>query len=276
VLIALDRGRPEDATAHLSALKGKLEPGMPELLEGRVRFALKDFASAVSAFRAAVAADPRRHDALLWVGVASAAKGDRAEAEQAGLKAAQAAPFHLVPDVPPGPLTVPAEELLVGAEGAFARLAKGPGDVMTPLLEGVVRFHQGDLSGAGRSLDSVLASDSGNVLARAYRSLVSLARHDVRAAVRDAERAVAAGWLFGLAHYARGVAQAAAGESEEAKRELLQAKALAPSLLAADYQLALLDEAHAPAAARDRLEGLLAIDPAFGPARRALYRLEKE
>lgn len=276
VLIALDRKRPADALTHLAALQGPLAPGLAELLTGRVRFAQGDFAGAQEAFLGAVTAEPRRNDALLWAGVASAAKGERSRAEELGLKAAQGAPFHLVPDLPMGPATVPSKELLKGAEGEFAKLGTSPSDVMPQLLEGVVRFHQGDLAGAERALRAVTGSDGGNVVALSYLALLELERKNPQAAVQAGARAVASGRQFGIAHYASGVALVAAGKVDEGKRELLQAKSLAPALLDAEYQLALLEEANAPASAQGRLEGILAVDPAYGPARRALYRIEKE
>ena len=276
VLIALDRKRPADAVPHLAALKERLAPGVAKLLEGRVRFAQGDLAGASEAFLAAVAEDPHRNDALLWAGVANAAKGDRAQAEALGLKVAQETPFHLVPDLPMGPHKLLPAELLQGAEGEFSKLGKSESDVTPELLEGVVRYHQGDLGGAQRSLRAVTALDGGNVLALSYLALVEQARKDPDGAEQAGAKAAASGRQSGLAHYAYGVALVAAGKADQGKRELLQAKALAPSLLAADYQLALLEETAAPASAQSRLEGVLAVDPTFGPARRALYRLEKE
>jgi Tfp pilus assembly protein PilF len=276
-LIALARHKPKDALPHLSAIEGKLKaPGLVQLLEGRVRFADGDFAGAAESFGAAVAADPRRMDAALWAGVASAAAGNRQKAEEWGLKVAQADPFHLAPDAEFGPNFVSSAELLDGAEGVYAKLSRGETDVMPDLLEGVVRYFQKDLPGAERSLRTVLASDTGNVIAHAYLALVEAAQKSAQAAVASGAKAVAFGRQFGVAHYAYGEALLAAGQEDAAKRELEQVRLLAPSLLGAEFQLAQLEAKRAPDAARDRLARLLSIDGAYGPARRALYQLDKE
>jgi tetratricopeptide (TPR) repeat protein len=91
-----------------------------------------------------------------------------------------------------------------------------------------------------------------------------------------AERAVAQGRRLALAQLARGLALAAKGEAEPAQRALREALALSPSLLSAEVRLAQLEAAGgAMDSARARLVRTVGLDPAYLPAKRALFALEQ-
>jgi tetratricopeptide (TPR) repeat protein len=168
-------------------------------------------------------------------------------------------------------------ETLEGLEGTVLDLASGPSDVMPLVYEGVIRFHQGAAADADRLFARVVDQDGKNALALSFRALLALERGESGRALQFAQKAALNGTRLGISHYAFGLALAARGDVDDAKRQLREASALAPQVLASEVRLAEL-EARKPgevAAARERLVRCLALDPSYVWAKRALYALEK-
>jgi len=124
----------------------------------------------------------------------------------------------------------------------------------------------------------VVEEDGKNTLALSFRALVALERGENGRGMVFAQRASLNGARVAIAHYAFGMALAVRGELDEAKKQLRDASALAPHVLASEVRLAEL-EARKPGelqVARDRLVRCLALDPSYVAAKRALYALEKK
>jgi tetratricopeptide (TPR) repeat protein len=117
--------------------------------------------------------------------------------------------------------------------------------------------------------------DANNADALAYRSLIALRRNNLAEARRLGERAVEGGRQMPISHLALGLALAEARQVEPAKRSLRDALAVAPGLLSAQARLAELEPPQRKEQARDTLVKVVGLDPAYLPAKRMLYQLER-
>lgn len=276
-LLGLQRGKPEDARAHLPFLKTKaLDGALAQLLEGRLLLAEGKFAEAYQAFRLAVQADRRRTDALLQAGAAASRAGRREDAFASFSQAIDADPTRLGPQRLLTRFFLKPGETLEGAEGAALKLAQGESDMRPALFEGLMRFHRRDLAGTDALMQQVLAADENNALAFALRSLVASAQGDKALARTAGERAVKFGRQVMLAHYALGLSLIAGGKEEPARKELRIAQELSPSFAPAEVLLAELDAKSGQVeSARARLVRVLEQDPTYLPAKRALYGVDR-
>jgi len=279
LLVALLRARPDEAAAHLPYLHGHLDDrALEHVVAGKVAFAQGHFDEAAREYALAAKEDERRVDALLGAGAAAAKARRRGEAEAALLKAVQSDPTRSAPRRPVTRFWLAEGETLDGLDGIVIGLATGQADVMPLVYEGVIRFHQGALGDADRLFARVVEEDGKNTLALSFRALVALERGENGRGMVFAQRASLNGARVAIAHYAFGMALAVRGELDEAKKQLRDASALAPHVLASEVRLAEL-EARKPGelqVARDRLVRCLALDPSYVAAKRALYALEKK
>lgn len=96
-------------------------------------------------------------------------------------------------------------------------VAEDPDDARFHLLLGIVRYHQGDLAGAERSLRQAAEGQPRNATAELYRGLVLLARGDPSAALTHFGRARTAEALEPQASYAEGIAELQLGNRDAAR-----------------------------------------------------------
>ncbi|WP_426751251.1 tetratricopeptide repeat protein [Myxococcus sp. Y35] len=275
-MVALGRRDAEKARARLPGFRGQLEDGaLEKVLEGRLLLLEKKPQEALEAFQAAAKLDSRRLDAQLLAGVAAASAKRRDDAFRALHQALQSDPLRLEPRPVMSAYWLRPRETVEGVEGVILALAEGPEDPSPLLYEGLLRFHQHQFDTAERHLRSVLEVDANNAGALAYRSLIALERRATADARRLGERAAAAGRQQPVAHLALGLALAEARQVEPAKRALRDALALAPTLLSAQARLAQLEAPQGKGAARDTLVKVVGLDPAYLPAKRMLYLLER-
>jgi tetratricopeptide (TPR) repeat protein len=275
-LVALGRGDVAKAATHLAGFQGNLEDvPLEKVLAGRLRLAEKKPAEALELFQEAVRLDSRRQDALLLAGIASAGAGRRDDAFRLFFQALQSDPLRLAPRPVTTLYFLRPGETLSGTEGSILALASGGVDVAAPLYEGLLLFHIGDRAGAERLWREVLELDPNNVGAAAYNSLLALQRGEVAKARALSARAVAAGRQQPIGHLASGLALAEARQVEPAKRALRDTLTLAPTLLSAEVKLAELEMASSPDSARARLAKVVGLDPAYLPAKRLLFIMEK-
>ncbi|WP_434345052.1 tetratricopeptide repeat protein [Myxococcus virescens] len=275
-LVALGRRDAEMARTHLPGFRGQLEDGaLEKVLEGRLLLLEKKPLEALEAFQAAVKLDARRLDAQLLAGVAAASAKRRDDAFRALHQALQSDPLRLEPRPATSAYWLRPRETVEGVEGAILALSEGPEDPSPLLYEGLLRFHQHQFDAAERHLRSVLEVDANNAGALAYRSLIALQRGAIADARRLGERSAAAGRQMPVSHLAHGLALAEARQVEPAKRALRDALALAPTLLSAQARLAQLESARGKDVARDTLVKVVGLDPAYLPAKRMLYLLER-
>jgi cellulose synthase operon protein C len=274
LLVDLDRGAPGPAAAHLPRILGQLDnPGLAALLEGRVRAAEQQWQSAAEAFERAVEADPRRTDARLWAAAAWATAGQRDRALQIVAPALEADPFRPGPGMPP---LWPGDGLK-GANERLALLSKEDRDGLPLLAEAVVRFHQGDPAAAEGLVTRVLKAGGNQALVLGWKSILLGARGDAAGALVAAREAVAQGRASGFAQFALGSALLATGDLDGARKALREAHTLLPALLTAEVRQAEIEaRTGGVAAARDRLQRVIALDPEYASARRALYLLPPE
>ncbi|WP_163785896.1 tetratricopeptide repeat protein, partial [Myxococcus vastator] len=275
-LVAVGRRDAEKARAHLPGFRGQLEDGaLEKVLEGRLLLLEKKPLEALEAFQEAVKLDARRLDAQLLAGVAAASAKRRDDAFRALHQALQSDPLRLEPRPATSAYWLRPRETVEGVEGAILALSEGPEDPSPLLYEGLLRYHQHQFDAAERHLRSVLEVDANNAGALAYRSLIALRRGATAEARRLGERSAAAGRQLPVSHLARGLALAEARQVEPAKRALRDALALAPTLLSAQARLAQLESARGKDAARDTLVKVVGLDPAYLPAKRMLFLLER-
>ncbi|HYV47443.1 MAG TPA: tetratricopeptide repeat protein [Myxococcaceae bacterium] len=278
LLVALLRGHPDEATAHLPFLRGHLDDlALEHVVAGKVAMAQGRFAEAAREYAAAAEQDERRVDAMLGAGVAWARAKKKSDALAALFKAVQADPTRSAPRRPVTRFWLADGETLEGLDGTVAGLSTGPADVMPLVYEGLIRFHQGAIADADRFFARVVEEDLKNALAFSFRALCALDRGDSGRALAFAQKASLNGARMGVSHYAFGMALAARGEVDEAKKQLRDASTFSPNVLASEVRLAEL-EARKPGevqAARDRLVRCLALDPSYVAAKRALYALEQ-
>jgi tetratricopeptide (TPR) repeat protein len=275
-LVALARGDVAKAAPHLAGFQGKLEDvPLEKVLVGRLRLAEKKPAEALEFFQEAVRLDSRREDARLLAGIAAAGAGRRDEAFKLFFQTLQSDPMR------PAPLPVTTlyflrpGETLAGTQGSILALASGSVDVAAPLYEGLLLFHLGDRAGAERLWSEVLELDPNNVGAAAYMAMMAMQRGEVAKARGLSARAVAAGRQQPVAHLANGLVLAAAKQVEPAKRSLRDALSLAPTLLSAEVKLAELEMSSNRDSARERLVKVAGLDPAYLPAKRLLFIMDK-
>ena len=274
LLVDLDRGAPGPAAAHLPRILGQLDSaGLAALLEGRVRAAEQQWQPAAEAFERAVEADPRRTDARLWAAAAWATAGQRDRALQLAGPALEADPFRTGPGMPP---LWPGDGLK-GANERLVLLSKEDRDGLPLLAEAVVRFHQGDPAAAEALVQRVLKAGGNQPLVLGWKSILLGARGDTAGALAAARDAVAQGRASGFAQFALGSALLATGDLDGARKALREAHTLLPTLLTAEVRQAEIEaKTGGVAAARDRLQRVIALDPEYASARRALYLLPPE
>ncbi|HVE81217.1 MAG TPA: tetratricopeptide repeat protein [Myxococcales bacterium] len=277
--VALQRNHADEAAVqHLPFLRGHLDDGALEhVVAGKVAMAQGRFAEAVREYGIAVEQDDRRVDAMLGAGVAAARDHHKNEALSALFRAVQGDPTRSAPRRPVTRFWLAEGETLEGLDGTVAQLSSNASDVMPLVYEGVIRFHQGALADADRLFARVVEEDGKNSLALSFRALVALERGETGKAIVFAQKAALNGTRLGISHYAFGMALAARGELDDAKRQFREASTLLPGVLASEVRLAEL-EARKPgevAAARERLVRCLALDSTYVSAKRALYALER-
>jgi tetratricopeptide (TPR) repeat protein len=275
-LHSMVRGDVAKAAPHLAGFQGKLEDvPLEKVLEGRLRLAEKKPAEALELFQEALRLDSRREDARLLAGIAAAGAARRDEAFKLFFQALQSDPMR------PAPMPVTTlyflrpGETLAGTQGSILALATGSVDVAAPLYEGLLLFHMSDRAGAEKLWREVLELDPNNVGAAAYMALLALERGDVAKARGLSARAVAAGRQQPVAHLANGLVLTAAKQAEPAKRSLRDALTLAPTLLSAEVKLAELEMGSNRDSAKERLVKVAGLDPAYLPAKRLLFILDK-
>jgi tetratricopeptide (TPR) repeat protein len=275
-LVALGRRDAARAREHFPGFRGRLEDAaLEKVLEGRLLLLEKKPVEALERFQEAVRLDGRRLDAQLLAGVAAAGAKRREDAFRALNPALQADPLRLEPRPLVTRFWLRPGETVQGVEGVILALAEGPEDPSPLLYEGLLRFHQGDLDAAERHFRDVLEVDSNNGGALAYRALIALQRGDASGARSLGQQAVEGGRQLPVAHLSLGLALAQARQVEPAKRALRDALTLAPGLLSAQVRLAELEPPQRRAAARDTLVKVVGLDPAYLPAKRLLYQLER-
>ncbi len=275
-LVALGRRDAEKARAQWPGFRGQLEnAALEKVLEGRLLLLEKKPLEALEAFQAAVSLDGRRLDAQLLAGVAAASARRRDDAFRVLHQALLSDPLRLEPRTAMSAYWLRPRETVEGVEGAILALSEGAEDPSPLLYEGLLRYHQHQFDAAERHLRSVLEVDANNAGALAYRSLIALERGATADARRLGERAVAGGRQHPVAHLALGMALAESRQVEPAKRALRDAVSLAPTLLSAQARLAQLESPRGKDAARDTLVKVVGLDPAYLPAKRMLYLLER-
>lgn len=275
LLAAISQHRAKEAGLHLQAVAGRLpEPALESLLTGRVAFLSGDAQGAVTAFTRALTQDPDRVDSALWLSIAEAKAGLRAQAFSHFQQASRTDPAYVLTESPLTLFYVQPGETLKGAAELVTVLFKDERDVLARVLEGALRFYEHDLKGAAASLNRILKVDEHNALGYAYLSLVQQEGAEDKRALQAAQNAVAEDRALALAHYALGLCEAKAKHADRAERELLDAARLAPRLFSAQMKLVELEMKANPRDARDRLTKVLGVDPGYLPAKRALYALE--
>ena len=280
-LVALAGKDVPRAREHLKGFQGRLEdPALEQVLEGRVLLLEQNPAGAQERFLSAVKSDGRRLDAQLLAGVAAASAKKREESFRLFYPVLEARIFDPLRSAPRPALTrfwLRPGDTLAGGENVVQELGGRPDDVQPLLYEGLVRFHQGDRPGAERLLRSVVETGTNNGAAQAYRSLIAL---DAKPAQNDkalefAEKAVLFERSLPVARLSLGLAQAAAGDVELAKRAVRSVLEVAPTMLSAQTKLAELELAARPKVARELLEKVVGLDPSCFPAKKLLFKLDE-
>ncbi|MHB8874087.1 MAG: tetratricopeptide repeat protein [Myxococcaceae bacterium] len=277
LLLALDRNQVAQAKPHLSFLAGHLDdPGLEELLKGRVLFADGRFEEASAALQRAHTLDPRRTDALLLAGAAAAKAHQEVKAYELVLRRAVAAdPGRSGPRPVMTRYYLSTADILQPAVGAFAQLSGGGEDPNPDLCEGLVRYFLKDYAEADRRLARVLTIDAANAPAYSYRSLIALGRNDKGAALRLAGNAREADRQYAVSHLVFGGAQAALGKDEAAAKAMREALSLDPKLLGPRVKLGELLRVREPGEAKKLLLVVVGMDGTYPGAKRALYQLDK-
>jgi predicted Zn-dependent protease len=275
-LIELDRGAAPAAAKHWPFLVGRLDDAaLEKVLEGRLRVAEGRFPDAAEAFEKSYGQDPRRLDAAILAGVAAARASARTEAFKDLFAAAHLDPTRSEPRPAVTRFYLQPGESLRGTEGYVIKLASGGDETVAKLDEALILYHHHQLDRADKLLNEVLALDDNNALAHALKSLVVLDRGDRPAARAQAALAVRGDRELALAHYAQARASLAGGDVDGALRALRETVARAPSFGAGALALAQIEiQRKDLKAARERLMHLVAVDPSYVAAKRALYVLE--
>ncbi|MFY2564226.1 zinc-ribbon domain-containing protein [Corallococcus terminator] len=275
-LVALEQRDAAKARKHLDGIKGRLEDRALEMvLEGRLLLLEKKPAEALERFQEAVSRDERRLDAQLLAGVAAAGAKRREDAFRALNLALRADPMRLEPRPVVTRFWMRPSETVKGVEDVILSLAENADDPGPYLYEGLLRFHQGELDAADRHFRDVLESDANNAGALTYRALIALRRDNLTEARSLSSRAVSAGRQLPVTHLAQGLVLAESRQVEPAKRSLREALGLSPTLLSAKARLAELEAPQRRDDARAQLVSVVGLDPAYLPAKRMLYLLER-
>ena len=238
-----------------------------------MRASEQQWTAAAEAFERAVQADPRRTDARLWGAAAWATAGQRDRALQLAGPALEANPFRTGPGMPP---LWPGDGLK-GAADRLSLLSKEDRDSLPLLGEAVLRFHQGDAATAEALVQRVLKAGGNQPLALGWQSVILGTRGDTAGALTAAREAVAQGRANGFAQFALGSALLATGDLDGARKALREAHTLLPGLLVDEVRQAEIDaRTGGIPSARERLQRVIALDPEYASARRALYLLPPE
>ncbi len=272
LLAALESGDASLASAQLAGVQGRLEDAaLEQLLEGRVRLLEGKAVEAERALRKSVELDPRRTDARLWAGLAALSGDRREEAVRQLQLMAGTDPLRPPPGLEDPLLFIAPWELVRGAQLDSRALSSGRDDLLPALYDAVLRYHQGDASGALKSVSRVVTIDPGNGLAQGWRTFAALRAGDLRTARLGSDAAKLHGRTLGMALMARGLVHARDRQPSEARRALTEALAADRGLLGAELELARLDlQAGDRDAAKDRALRVLRADPENAAARGVL------
>ncbi|NBD10868.1 zinc-ribbon domain-containing protein [Corallococcus silvisoli] len=277
-MVALSQKDAAAAREHLKGFQGRLDDAALEtVLEGRVLLLEGDTAGAQERFQKAVRQDDRRMDARLLEGVAAAVAKKRDESFRLFypvLEAREWDPLRLAPRPALTRFWLRPGDTLTGVENGVKALSERAEDVQPLLYEALVRFHQGDRQNAERLLHTVVDANANSGGAQAYRALIALDAKSPQAR-GFAERAVGVERGLPVARLSLGLAQAASGDVEVAKRTLQSALDVAPKMLSAQTKLAELQVATQPKEARAVLEKVVGLDPSYFPAKKLLYKLDE-
>ncbi|RYZ39255.1 MAG: gliding motility protein [Myxococcaceae bacterium] len=277
-LVALARKDAVKARAHLKGFLGRLEDSaLEQVLVGRVLLLEQNPTAAQEHFLKAGTLDERRLDSQLLAGVAVASAKQREEAFRlffGVLEARKWDPMRLAPRSALTRFWLRPNDTLAGVEGVVQALSTRPDDVQPVLYEGLVRYYQGDLPGADRLFRAVVDTGVNNGGALAYRALIALDAKSAQA-LSYAEKAVALERSLPIARLSLGLAQAAAGDVELAKRTVRSVMDVSPTMLSAQTHLAALEVAAQPEVARAMLLKVVGLDPAYFPAKKLLFKLDE-
>ncbi len=274
-LVLLDKGVTSSARLELDALKGKLsDPQLEGALEGRLQLAEGKLEDAVKTLSAVFAKDPRRVDALLLAGAASAKSRADGKAWEFCLKKGLTADplVHPVPSMTA--LFVRPADLLRPAFGAYEALSpKSEEDPNPSLCEGLVAWYAEDLSAADRHFSRVNSIDPRNAEAYAFRAMIALQRRDLAGATKLAGRGLDSSKTNADVYLAQALTQMAANRPDAAKAAAANAQKYNPALYSAKSVLgeaaARLKDADQ---ARALLTSVLLYDPLYRDAKRVLYK----
>ena len=126
-------------------------------------------------------------------------------------------------------------------------------------------------------VERVLKAGGNQPLALGWKSLLLGVRGDSAGALAAAREAVAQGRANGFAQFALGSALLSSGDLEAARKAFREAHTLVPGLLVDEVRVAEIDaRTGGIPAARERLQRVIALDPEYASARRALYLLPPE
>ncbi len=274
-VVMVDKNVTSQARLDLDSIKGKLgDPTLDQVLEGRLLFAQGRFEEAAALLGKVHETEPRRAEALLLAGAASArAKQDGKAWEYCLKRGSKLDPLsYAVPAMTQ--LYVRPADILRPAAGAYASLnPSGYEDPNPELCEGLVAWFSEDNATADKHFARVITIDQKNGDAYAYRAFISLRRKDVGSALRMGGKAVDAVRLNALAHYALAAALMASNKPESAKPEAvnankLGAQLLAPRVIMGEVEARLKNEAEA----RRLLTTVLLGDSYYREAKRVLYK----
>lgn len=275
-LVAIEQGNELDARAQWPFWKGKLgDPALELALEGTLVLLDGQGNDAMRLFASANEKDPRRIDALLLAGASAAKSKNESRAWEFVLKRGLKADPRYA-----GPLSVMArffvrpQDLLRQARGSFAGLAREADDPNVPMAEGLIAWFSNDFAAAEKHFARVVAADPSSGEGLAFRALLAVRRKDSGNALKLAQKAIAAERQLALTHYALGMALMATNQFETAKGSFRTAFELEPRLSAARVKLAEIElKQKKPDEARKILTAVLAVDPLYFDAKKALYAL---
>ncbi len=275
LLVMLDKGVPSQARMDLDALKGKLgEPGLESALEGRLLFTENRLEEAVALLQKLAEAEPRRVEALLLAGAASAKDKKDGKAWEfclkRGLKGDPTA--HAVPAMTP--LFVRPADILKPAVGQYLALARGSDEDPSPLVcEGMVAWYSEAWADAEAKFSKVLSIDPNNADAFAFRSMLALRKKDQAGALKLAERAIGANRTGALGYLAQGQALLAGGKVDLAKAAITNAQKYSPGMMVTRVLLGDIEARQGnKEEARRGLTSVLVIDSLCQDAKRALFK----
>ncbi len=274
-IVMVDKNVTSQARLDLDSIKGKLgDANLDQVLEGRLLFAQGRFEEAAAILGKVQEVDPRRAEALLLAGAASArAKQDGRAWEYCLKRGSKLDPLSFAVPAMTQLYVRPADILRPGL-GAYASLnPSGVEDPNPELCEGLMAWFSEDNVNADKHFARVITIDQKNADAYAYRALISLRRKDVGGALRLGGKAVDAVRLNALAHYSLAAALMANNKPDAAKPEAvtankLGAQLLAPRVIMGDAEARVKNDAEA----RRLLTTVLLSDSYYREAKRVLYK----